>query len=146
MAIYSLASRTSMVTIAHCPWELKMDATKRGRVVKMTITMAAATASVFGVGFPQAVSNCTDTHVHLQAYDPGEPASLGTVLLTFVAGGATEPTVPLQYFNRVNLPATIGAGRTIEFVRGLYIPVSSSLIIWNITANGIADVEIVVEE
>jgi hypothetical protein len=48
--------------------------------------------------------------------------------------------VPTAFLRRVSLPATIGAGIVWQFPQGLIIPVSSSLVVWNITAVSVADI------
>lgn len=142
MAIYSISNRTSNTTIANPCIEIRTTATERAKILEICITMAAATASVFGLGRPQAIGVTPTTPVTVIAEDIGEPAGSTQTALAW----ATAPTVPLFFFRRVNLPATIGAGRVISFPRGLIIPVSSSLIIWNITATGISDIDIVLDE
>jgi hypothetical protein len=74
--------------------------------------------------------------------DFAEPAGSTTTALAW----GTPPTVPLFFFRRINLPATIGAGRVITFPRGLVIPVSSSLVVWNLAANGVSDIDVVLDE
>jgi hypothetical protein len=58
----------------------------------------------------------------------------------------TAPTAPTNFLRRVTLPATIGAGIIWTFPRGLVIPVSSSIVIWNIGTNSVADIWIVIDE
>jgi hypothetical protein len=61
--------------------------------------------------------------------------------------GATGPTIPLNFIRRIGLPATIGAGFIWTFSdRGLVVPVSSSIILWNLSATGVSDVYVEVDE
>jgi hypothetical protein len=142
MAIYSLANRTTNVTIANATLEIRTAATDRARIMEIGIFMAAATASVFGIGRPQAIGVTPTSPVNVLAEDPGEPTSTVQTALAW----STGPTVPLQFFRRANLPATIGAGVIFTFPRGLYIPVSGSIVVWNISASGVADIYVVVDE
>jgi len=142
VAIYSLANRTSNITIANANLELRTAATDRGALMELGWFMAAATASVIGLGRPQAIGVTPTTPITVLAEDVADPA--GT-LQTALAWG-TGPTVPLNFFRRLNLPATIGAGVILTFPRGLIIAVSSSIVTWNISATGVSDVHIVVDE
>jgi hypothetical protein len=142
MAIYSLANRTAVGTISVAPIELRSSSTKRIKVLEIHVVMAAATASIFGVGRPAAIGVTPTTPINLLAEEPSDPTATATTAMAW----ATPPTVPANFFRRINLPATIGAGQILTFPRGLIIPISSSLILWNITATGVADVTFVVDE
>ena len=142
MAIYSLANRTTNVTIANACLEIRTAATDRPRIMEIGIFLASAIASVFGLGRPQAIGVTPTSPVTVLQEDPGEAA--GTVQTALAWG--TGPTVPLQFFRRIGLPATIGTGVIWTFPRGLIIPISSSIVIWNITAAGVADIYIVIDE
>jgi hypothetical protein len=142
LAVYSLANRTSNVTLAAANLEIRTAATDRPRVMEIGVWMAAATASVVGIGRPQAIGGTPTTPVTVLAEDPGDPA--GTVTTALAWG--TPPTVPLQFFRRLNLPATIGAGVILTFPRGLVIAASNSIVHWNITATGIQDAHCVIDE
>lgn len=142
MAIYSLSQRTSNVTIANACWEIRTTATDRPRIMELGITINAATASVFGLGRPAAIGITPTTPVTLLAEDPGDPAATVVCALAW----ATGPTVPANFFRRISLPATVGAGVIWTFPRGLVIPISSSLVLWNITGNSVADVYVVGDE
>jgi hypothetical protein len=142
MAIYSLANRTSNVTIANACLEVRTASTDRPRIMEIGIFLAAATASTFGIGRPQAIGVTPTGPVTVLAEDPSDP--VGTVTTALAWG--TGPTVPLQFFRRVSLPATIGTGVIWTFPRGLLIPISSSIVIWNITATGVSDIYVVIDE
>ena len=142
MAIYSLANRTTNITIANACLEIRTASTDRPRVMEIGIFLAAATASVFGLGRPQAIGITPTAPVTILQEDPGEPAGTVQTALAW----ATGPTVPLQFFRRIGLPATIGTGVIWTFPRGLIIPISSSIVVWNITATGVADIYVVVDE
>lgn len=140
MAIYSLAVRTTNVTIANPCFEIRSGAGERPRIFEIGITINAATASVFGLGRPAAIGVTPTTPVDLLQEDPAEVAT--TTVETALAW-ATPPTVPAAFFRRVSLPATIGAGIVWSFPAGLVIPVSSSIVVWNITAVSVADIWVV---
>ncbi len=142
MAIYSLANRTTNITIANACLEIRTAATDRPRIMEIGIFLAAATASTFGLGRPQAIGITPTTPVIVLQEDPGDP--VGTVQTALAWG--TGPTVPLQFLRRISLPATIGTGVIWTFPRGLIIPISSSIVIWNITATGVVDIHVVIDE
>lgn len=144
MALYSLGSRTSNVTINVANWELRSTATDRLFIREIGIFLAAATASTFALGRPAAVGVTPTSPVTILAEDPGNPAGTGQVALAW----GTAPTAPTgaSYLRRVALPATIGAGVIWTWQNGLVVPISSSIAIYNLTATGVADIYVVVDE
>lgn len=142
MSIYSIANRTSNVTIANPTLELFTPSTNRARLLEIGIFMAAATASVFGIGRPQAIGITPTSPQNGLQEEFADPTGAAKTALAW----ATPPTVPLNFFRRANLPATIGAGVILTFPRGIIIPVSGSIVVWNITATGIADIHCVWDE
>jgi len=140
----SLGVRTTNVTIDNCCWELLTGATPgRVKVYEIGITLAAAIPSTFGLGRPQAIGITPTNPVNFQVEDPNDVLASGVVRSALAWG--TGPTVPSNYLRRVSLPATVGVGIIWTFPKGLVIPVSSSLILWNISSTGVADVYAVVE-
>lgn len=142
MAIYSLGSRTSNLTITQACWELRTTASVRAVVLEIHFFMATGTAVSIGVGRPAAIGVTPTSPVTVLAEDAGAPAGNTQVALAW----ATSPTAPTSFLRRWNGPATIGAGIIFTFPRGLIVPLSSSLVIWNITANVAADVNVVLDE
>lgn len=141
MAIYSLAQRTTTftaTTTANVEW--RTPATVRPKVLEVSYVQLTAIASQIGLGRPQAIG-VTPVNVLFQADDPGDPASTMNGSLSW----ATSPTVPLIYHRRWNgTLASVGVVWT--FPRGLVIPISSSLVIWNIATTVAADVNCVIDE
>jgi hypothetical protein len=142
MAIYSLANRTTNVTTGAAALEVRTAATNRARLMEMNITLAAATASVYGIGRPAAIGVTPTSPITVLAEDPADP--VGTVQTALAWG--TAPTVPANFFRRIALPATIGTGRTWVFPRGLIIAVSSALVLWNLATNSVVDCDVIVDE
>jgi len=140
----SLGVRTSQETTAKPCWEILTGSTPgRVKVFEVGITLAAATTSVFGLGRPQAIGVTPTSPVNFQVEDPNDVLASGVVQSALAWG--TDPTIPSNFFRRVALPATIGTGVIWTFPQGLIIPVSSSLVIWNLSAVGVADLYAVVE-
>jgi len=143
MAIYSASQRTASGTAATAAWEVRSTSTNKPKIMEMGLTQNAATASVFGVGRPAAIGLTPTTPVtFLDEQDGNGPTGLTTCAVAW----GTGPTVPTNFFRRLSLPATIGAGFIWTFPRGLGLPVSGSIVIWNIATSSVADVHAVVDE
>ncbi len=142
--ILSLGVRTTSGTTAEAAWEIITGATPgRAKVKEVGVFMAAATASTFGLGYPQAVGTTPTAPVDFLCEDPNDVLATG-VVQSALAWAAT-PTIPLKFFRRISLPAVVGTGVIWTFPEGLVIPVSSSLVLWNLASNGVVDAYAVVE-
>lgn len=140
----SLAVRTTQVTTANTCWEILTGSTPgRTKVYEIGITLAAATTSTFGLGRPQATGITPTSPVNFQVEDPNDVLASGVVRSALAWG--TDPTIPSNFLRRVSLPAVIGTGVIWTFPEGLIIPVSSSITIWNLDTNAVADMYAVVE-
>ncbi len=143
MAIYAGSQRTSSGSISTAAWEIRSTSTNKPKLMELGISINAATASVFGLGRPGAIGLTPTTPITwLDESDGNGPAGLTTSALAW----GTGPTVPTNFFRRVSTPATIGSGIIWTFPRGLGLPVSGSVVLWNITATSVADVWGVVDE
>lgn len=143
MAIASLSVRTTGVTAATAAWEIRTDANTRAVLLELGLTLNAATASVFGLGRPQAIGITPTSPVDFLPEDPAFAFAANTMLSALA--WATGPTVPLNFFRRWSGPATIGSGIIWTFPRGLNIPVSSSIVLWNIATGSVVDVYAVLD-
>ena len=143
MARYSVSQRTTSGTAATAAWEVRSTSTNKPRIVEMGISQNAATASVFGLGRPQAIGiTPTSPVTFLDEFDGGGPVGLTTCAVAW----ATGPTVPLNFFRRVSLEATVGRGIIWTFPLGIGISVSNSIVIWVIATSAVADVWAVADE
>ena len=142
MAIYSIANRTSNTTTANACIELRTTSTNRATVYEIGIFLAAATASTFGLGRPGTNGITPSSPITGLAEDSGAPAGTAQTALAWVTG----PVIPPNVFRRIGLPATVGTGVIWTFPRGLIVPVSSTIVIWNLAANGVADIYFVWDE
>jgi hypothetical protein len=132
MAIYSISQRSTVTTTAAAAWELRSTSANKPKVMELGISLGAATASVYGIGRPAAIGvTPTSPVTALDESDGNGPTGLTTCAVAW----GTGPTVPANFFRRVSLPATIGAGVILTFPRGLGLPVSGSIVMWNITTN-----------
>ena len=142
--ILSLGVRTTSGTAGTAAWEIRTAATPgRVKVLEIGFFLAAATASVYGLGRPAAIGTTPTTPVDFLPEDPNDVIAANVVLSALAWGGA--PTVPTAYLRRISLPATIGTGVIWAFPRGITIPVSYGLVLWNIGTNAVVDAYAVVE-
>lgn len=141
---YTLGVRTSSGTAAAAAWEIYTAATPgRVRLLELGFFLAAATASTYGLGRPAAIGDTPTTPVTLLPEDPNDVIAAGVVASALAWG--TGPTVPTAYLRRISLPATVGTGVIWTWPEGLVIPVSSSIVLWNIGTNSVVDAYAVVE-
>lgn len=142
MAIYSLANRTGIATTTAASLEIRAAATNRPRLMELGIWLNAATQSPIGLGRPQAIGVTPTSPVTVLAEDPADSTGLTQTALAW----ATPPTVPLNFFRRVNIAAAIGAGVILTFPRGIVIAAGGSVVNWNIAVVSLYDVHITVDE
>lgn len=143
MAIYSLAQRTTVTTIAAASWAALSPATNEAACMEWGYFNGAATACV--VGFGRTANTPTLTGgVAFLAEDEGRPTGLTQSAVAF----GTAPTVPAQFFRKFSLAALIGAAVVYTFPRGIVLPAGGQAICaWNITANSaVVDIHMVVDE
>lgn len=137
MSTYAAAQRTSSGSSGAAGWEIRNGATTKAKVMEVGLSLVAATASVIGLGRPAAIGiTPTSPVTFLDEGDGGAPAGL----LTHAIAWGTGPTVPAAFLRRVSLPATIGAGVIWQFPEGLGLPISGSIVLWNLAANSVLDV------
>jgi hypothetical protein len=143
-ATYQLAVRTTATASGAAAAELRSTATDRLYVREIKISMAAATASIFGVGRPAAIGVTPTSPVTVLPQDPGNPTATGVIALAW----GTGPTAPVAFLERAALTNVIGAGLIFSYWNGpgLIVPISSSLVIWNLQLNGVADIVFTLEE
>ncbi len=110
----------------------------RVKLLEVGIFITAATGSDFGLGRPAAVGITPTTPVDFLPEDPNDVMPTGTVQ-TATAWG-TGPTVPANFLRRVQLPAQVGAGVIWTFPKGIVIPASGNLVLWNTGATAIANI------
>lgn len=142
MAIYSLSNRTTNVTSGVTALELRTASTNRAAIMEIDLFLAAATASTYGIGRPQAIGVTPTSPITLLAEDPADPVGTAQTALAW----GTPPTIPLNFHRRISLPATIGTGVIWTFPRGLLVAVSTSYVVWNLATNGVLDLNVIIDE
>lgn len=140
----SISRRTTDGTTGAAALELIAHASGVGCLVKeVSVYLASGVASTFGLGRPAAKGITPTTPVALLADDSSGSGLMSTT--TALAWG-TGPTLPTQFYRRIGLPVTIGSFVEWIFQNGLFVPPGGTLVLWNLAANGVADVNIVVDE
>jgi len=142
MAIGSQGARITNLTVTQACWELRTTAAVRATVLEFSYISATATAQTQGLGRPQAIGVTPGGTALFQRDEPGAPVCVSLTALSW----ATSPTVPLVFLRRWNLAATLGVGVIFTFPRGLVVPVSSSVVSWNIAAALASDVNCIIDE
>ena len=143
MAIFEIGLRTTGVGIATAGLEIRASASRMVRLHELHILMAAATATVFGIGRPANTPTGGTANAPL-AIDTDDVVAFGGVIA--LAGWTLAPTAPAAFYRRIALPATVGSEHLYRPSRAIEIPAAGSLVLWNITANGVADVNLVIED
>jgi len=141
MAVYGMERVTQSTIIATAAYELRTASTDRGKVERIHIAIRAATASTFGIGRPGAIGVTPTVPATWLALDPAEPAGTVQSSLSWAIG----PTAPVNFFKRIQL-AINSEGVILTFPMLLVIGVSSSIVIWNITAVAVVHVSVMGEE
>lgn len=138
----SIARRTSDGTTGAAALEI-IAGTKGVFLREVQVILAAATASTYGLGRP-AAKGITPTS---PVTNLGEGPSDATPLVKTALAWGTGPTLPADFFRRVGFPATIASSVKWEFIApGLYIPPATTIVLWNLAANGVVDANVVVDE
>ena len=132
MAIYSQGQNTTVTTTTAGAADVKAAATNSPKVMEFGLVLGAATASRYGFGRPANDGSVAQTTpVLLQAENPADPAALTGTAVAW----STAPTAPTVFLRQVWTPATIGAGIIWTFPRGLTLPVTKGVVLWNIATN-----------
>lgn len=141
MAGFSLAMRSTVSSSGAAVAEIRAAASNRVRLFEVGVSIQAATASLYGLGRPASAGTASSAVAVL----PDDTNDTGTAqgAVTWSSG----PTAPTQFMRRGGLPASIGAGLVWTFPRGIIIPASGSIVLWNIAAGANAvDVYWVIDE
>jgi hypothetical protein len=142
--IISLGVRTSGTASGSAAWEIRTGATPgRAKVLEIGFFLAAATASTFGLGRPAAIGVTPTSPVDFLPEDPSDVLATGVVQSALA--WTTGPTAPTNFLRRISLPASVGTGVIWTFPKGIVIPVSGSLVLWNSALNGVVDAYAIID-
>jgi hypothetical protein len=142
MSIYSAGVRSINITAGTMICRILSASTDRPKIMEIGVTLVTATAVTIGLGTPATAGSTVVTSVTVLPEDINYPAGTCTI----ITAQTTVPSAPANYFRRVGLPATIGAGIVWTFPQGLVPATSGSIVLWNITTGPLMDVWVVVDE
>jgi hypothetical protein len=117
---------------------------QRPRILEWLITLAAATASTYGINRSTAAGTRT-TPVVVMPDDPAEPTLTGIASTDTALAHSVQPTLSSDYHERVALPASIGQGVLWTFPRGLTLAINLSWVLQNLGTNGVLDSRVVAD-
>lgn len=127
--------------------EIRTGSTNRCKVCELHLFIGAATASILAIARANAQGVTPTSPVSLL---PEVPEDLPATTLTQVATAwGTAPTLTTaNQLRRVNMAAAIGGGILWTFGEaGLMIPISSSLLVFNVAAaSAVVDYTLIIEE
>jgi len=144
MALYSAGFKTTDVTINHACLEIITAATCAIRIMEIGISQVTATACEYALGRPQAVGITPVPVLFTAEQSTADPAAKTNYSLS----AATSATIPLatQTYRRLATVAAVGAGVIWTFPRGLYLPASASMVLFNVTTGVALDAWVVIDE
>lgn len=143
MAKSSAVFRTTGVTNATPAFEIIAGLSRGLRILEIALSLAAATASTYSLGRPAAKGANPTTPLPLLS---DENADANESQARIAGAWGTPPTVPARFIRQVSFPATIGSERIWKFEGGLWVPIGTTLVLWNSATNGVVDVSIVASE
>jgi hypothetical protein len=129
MAIFSLALNSTVTTTAASAMDLLAASTCNPRIMEIGISLGAATASTYGLG------RAGNTPVQTSGVALLSETTIDTATTKAAVAWGTAPTVPANFFRRISLPATVGAGVIWTFPRGLVVAASAAMEFWNLATN-----------
>lgn len=144
MATYRIARRTTNTTSGQAGMDVAISTGQRLAIREWLLTLAAATASTFGLNRASALGTRTTPTALLQD-DAADPAPTGIMLVDSALAHSVQPTLAAEYHERVALPATIGVGILWTFPIPIKIAVSLSFVLQNLASNGVSDSRVTVE-
>lgn len=140
---YSLSQRTTATAINTPSWEVRCAAASLIRVVELGFSQVTATAGVYGLGRPTAIGvTPTSPQTFVTEGDAGAPAGLTTAAVAW----GTAPTSPAVFLRRADTTTTVGLGVIWTWPRGLVLPASGSVVMFNLDLGATLDAWAVVDE
>lgn len=143
MGLYELGFLTTTVTSGSNAFEFRAGADPC-YIREIGLFLNAATATTIGLGRPANTVGAGGTVALGQANVSDDSAAVGGVVLS---GWTTTPTQPTNFLRRGGLPAAIGNGLIWTWAeRGLRVKQATSLVLWNLAANGALNGYVIWEE
>jgi hypothetical protein len=144
MRHYTRGIRSTNGTTTEAALEIIAGADVGFRLVgTLSLALAAATASSFGLGRPAAKGVTPTTPTTIPANDGGSINSKATTALAW----GTSPTVPASFFYRGSFPNVIGSRSEWALpASGIWVPAGQTIVLWNIGATGVTDITFTIQE
>jgi hypothetical protein len=112
--------------------QFRTGSTKDARVWEIHAFAESAVAGTLGLTRSAATGTITASTTPASE-DSSNGTAASCTLDTAASSAPTQAATPV-YFRRSALPATVGAGIIWSFPLGLVVPVSSGLLIWQLSA------------
>lgn len=140
MNLGQLAVRTSIGTASAAALEIIAAAGGNGcKILRLRMTLVAATASVISVGRPAAKGVTPTSPVRLLSLSGGDLFGFDIRVAT---AWATPPTVPASFYTRDSVEGAIGKVLDLDFGAGIVLQAGETLVVWNIGTNSVLDVTV----
>lgn len=132
MARYSASVSKASGAAAGWVAQFRTGAAKDARIWEIHAFAETAVAGTLGLTRSAGVG-ATFTSTTPQAEDSSNGTAASVAIDTAATTAPTQAGSPV-YFRRVALPATVGSGIIWSFPTGLVVPVSSGLLVWQLSA------------
>jgi hypothetical protein len=130
MSIYSFGQNSTVTTTGASAMDLLAASTNSPQIMEIGANLGTGTASTYGLG--RAGNTPVQTSgVAVLAENPADPTGLSKIAVAW----GTAPTVPANFFRRITISATVGAGVIWTFPRGLTVAASAAMEFWNLATN-----------
>jgi hypothetical protein len=144
MARYDLGFATLDGTVSLPCAEIRSTSSDKPRLLEIGMFQVAAAASALniGIGTPAALGVGPISPAKMLQEETADPASPVLIATQW----SVKPTSPTNFYRRVGAATGVGNGLMIGFPRGLSIPVSSSIVFWNVLANSLLNCYVTIGE
>jgi hypothetical protein len=127
MARYTAAANSTTTTTGTARIQLESPSGSKVRLVEIGLTIAAATASTYGL-YRSATVGTGSTAIVPVPHDNLSGAATGVVETAWSAAPTISTNVPLR---RITLPATAGSGFIWQFYDDpIVVPASGGILLW----------------
>ena len=133
MSFFSQAQQTINIGAASAQWEIRTNSLTRSAIMEVGLTTVTAASVSVGLGRPAIMGNTP--YISFNFLPEYGTEGLSTSQTILVLSQQINPTAPVNFFRRVFGLSGIGNGIIWTFKRGLVIPISGSMVLWNIAAS-----------
>ena len=144
MSMFSQAQQTINTAAGTPAWEIRTNNMTRSAIMEIGLTTVTAASIGVGLGRPATQGNTSYIEFSFLPEYGTEGLSISQTKLVLLS--QVLPTAPVNYFRRAFGLSGIGNGVIWTFARALIIPLSSSLVLWNITASAPLSTWVVTKE